>query len=208
LGNRNETNSGCQSVSVNKSKEERVVVKRMTPNDFWVYFKNELDMWWNVERKTKYTAFKDDTKRTCLMLPFLVDIGQKKKFHVETEAFPHIDVGYFSDCTKSEWSKWSFEVAIEHENKPCPHWHDECSKLMGINAGLKVLITYFSETTDELYNEINEFQGIYKSRLYHQCDDNYLFVFIPLPEVDKSEFDKTDKYSVYEYKNDSLGKLQ
>ena len=178
-------------------------MKLKNPDDFWKLLKKEFDRWWGDNTERKYSAFEDITQRTCLMIPLLVTFGKNNDYHVETEAYPHIDVGYYSNCTKSEWAKWSFEVAIEHENKPYPNWHEECSKLMAINAGLKVLISYYSETNECLNNEINEFLSIYESRKYHQKDDKYLFVFIPF-----DKFNETDKYSVYEFSDKGLQKIQ
>lgn len=173
----------------------------MEPKKFWILLKKEIDCWWENDAEEKRSKFEDLTQRTCLMIPLLVTLGRNNGYHVETEAYPRLDVGYYSACTP-EWSKWSFEVAIEHENQPYQAWCDECSKLMAINAGLKVLISYYSETNEELNKEIEEFLSIYESRLYHQVDDKYLFVFIPL-----CKFNETDQYAVYEFSNNKLQKF-
>jgi len=169
---------------------------------FGIYLKKKLIIGLKIKKK-EMDLFGNDTIRTCLMKLLLVELGNEEGYYVETEAFPHIDIGYFSNSSKTEWAKWSFEIAIEHENKKNPSWQEECSKLMGINAGLKVLISYFSETKEKLYDEINEFSDIYQSRLYHQKEDKYLFIFIPL-----NDCIKIDKYFVYKFYDDKLINIQ
>jgi len=173
------------------------------PKQFWELLKVKLDSWWKIDAEKKTENFNVIPQRTCLILPLLIDLGRENNYHIETEAFPHIDIGYYSEYTSKEWAKWSFEIAIEHENSAYPSWCNECSKLMGINAGLKVLISYYSETFEKLSEELNEFPPIYQSRKFHQLEDNYLFVFIPL-----ECFDETDKYSVFEYSNNKLQPIQ
>jgi len=178
-------------------------MERFQPKQFWELLKVKLDSWWksDAEKKTEY--FNHISQRTCLILPLLIDFGRENNYHIEMEAFPHIDVGYYSEHTSKEWANWSFEVAIEHENQTYPNWCDECSKLIGINAGLKVLISYYSETFEELFKEIEEFPLVYQSRKFHQTGDNYLFVFIPL-----ACFNETGKYSIFEFSNKELQIVQ
>jgi hypothetical protein len=74
-------------------------MERVTPEAFWELFKNEFTKWWTTDTVEKVAAFNDDARWTCKMIPFLVDLGSNKfpdKYHVETEAYQHIDVGYFS----------------------------------------------------------------------------------------------------------------
>jgi hypothetical protein len=179
----------------------------MSPESFWKLFKDKFTEWWNTPNSAdKYEDFKYDSTRTCRMRLFLMNLGCKNyhyPYYVEREAFPHIDVGYFSEYTPCDWAKWSFEIAIEHENKEYPAWRDECSKLMGINAGLKVLIAYWSEPISQLKTEIEEFPDIYDSRRYHQEKDQYLFIFIP-----RGKYKETESFVVYEFKDNKLQLIQ
>jgi hypothetical protein len=169
----------------------------MTPEKFWDMFKTAYNDLWKTDTAKIRKAFSTDSMRSCQMIPLLVNMGINAKYHVETEAYPHIDVGYYSNCSE-EWGKWSFEVVIEHENKGHPHWLEECSKLMRLNAGLKVLVSYRSEPDDDLRKELDAFPSIYQSRKYHQENDTYLFIFIPL-----DNFEETEKFSVYQFSSSS-----
>ncbi len=80
------------------------------------------------------------------------------------------------------------EVAIEHENK-VGKWQEECHKLLLLNAGLKVLIAYWSDS-DQLKRDLGDFKVFYRSRKYHQEKENWLMVFGP----------STDQWSDHDYK--------
>jgi hypothetical protein len=111
----------------------------MSPDDFWKYFADEYKRWWYANEEENKVSYEKDGLWSEKILPFLERLG-KKKYCVQKECWPKIDIGYFSDC-RVEWSPCVLEVAIEHENKLWPDWKTECSKLVGINAGLKVIIT-------------------------------------------------------------------
>jgi hypothetical protein len=86
-----------------------------------------------------------------------------------------IDVPYF-DRTGHDWSEWAMEAAIEVENRDRT-WLEEISKLLLLNAGLKVLIAYENDpkTAHEM---LARFPAIYHSRKYNNAA-GWLFIFGP-----------------------------
>jgi hypothetical protein len=110
-------------------------------------------------------------------MSFLLDFGRDLGYYPDYEWLSRIDVSYFSK-SDLDWSEWSCEVAIEHENDGIVKSREECSKFTSVNAGLKVLITYYGEQ-DDLKSYLKDFKRIYDSRKYHQNDDSYVFIFSP-----------------------------
>lgn len=150
------------------------------PEEFWQEFSKKFREKWfsNVDKGEK--AYGNDSLLTPWMMGLLEDL--KDSFNCEvtaTEHWPKIDLGFFNRETATEWEEWSLEIAIEHENKNWPHWQDEVRKLMMLNAGLKVLISYRKESKEKLENQLNEFVKIYQSRKYHTENDSWLFIFGP-----------------------------
>jgi hypothetical protein len=149
----------------------------LNAENFW----NEFSIEFNKEyykKELKNETYGEKGEWTKWMTSFLIKMGKKNSFHTDCEYWPRVDVGYFSESSDN-WGKWSFEIAIEHENDPYPKWQDELCKLMVINAGLKVLISYRKEPYKELLKKLNGIKAIYKSRKYHQVNDQYLFIFGP-----------------------------
>lgn len=109
----------------------------------------------------------------------LVELGHTLKFGaVDTEYWPRVDISYFNKCTDLNWDKWAREVAIEIENDAT--WEQELDKLFCINAGIKVLIAYDDRSDEAMMTFFKkEFKPIYKSRKYHQLNDQYLLIFGP-----------------------------
>ena len=171
--------------------------KILTPQDFWEDFVQEFKQWWNGDPSLK-DAYKQNKPWTCKITCFLTKLGKDRKYFPDYEWLSRIDVCYFT-CCADDWAEWSCEAAIEHENAGLESSKVECSKLMSINAGLKVLITYYHEN-DAAHIEIRmhdylvEFKRIYDSRKYHQEKDQYLFIILP----DSALFDKGTK-TAYAY---------
>jgi hypothetical protein len=151
--------------------------KNNTPDQFWRTFSGEFNKWWNEDNAKKKGAYELNKKWTSKILCFLEELGETLGYFPDREWLARIDVCYFSNFGK-DWSEWSCEVAIEHENDGLESAKNECSKLMSINAALKVLITYYNES-DDFENYIDDFKRIYTSRRYHQEHDKYLFIFFP-----------------------------
>lgn len=176
--------------------------KTLTPQGFWEAFAQEFRQWWNGDPslKDKYETNKPWTRAmTC----FLSTLGETLDYAPDYEWLSRIDVCYFlsRDDTWVDWAEWSCEAAIEHENDGLESSKEECSKLMSINAGLKVLITYYHANDgdgDQLENSLNvyldDFKRIYDGRKYHQENDQYLFIILP----DSSLFGKGTK-TAYAY---------
>ena len=165
-----------------EARKEENMKNRMTPEKFWDKFSQEFNKKFFDESLKSVKSWTDKTEWTSWMKDLLIHLGEQFGYYPDCEYWPKIDIGFFSNSGKY-WSKWSFEVAIEHENAHWPAWKEELNKLMAINAGLKVLITYRFESYDDLIKKLNEFVEIYKSRKYHQESDSYLLIFAPLDEI-------------------------
>jgi len=101
---------------------------------------------------------------------------------IQKEYF-NIDLGFYRNYKKIEnigWN-WDFEVAIEHENDP-KTWLVEFAKLLHINAGLKVIISYFDYdncSEDELAKMFRIAGELLKMRRYRSREDNFLIIIGP-----------------------------
>ena len=157
------------------------MMNRISAEDFWIAFSEEFHKKYYLNKKASNEAYGSDDPWTAWMNDFIMQLGKQLNYHVEYEYFDRCDYAYFSDSGVENWGKWSWEVAIEHENDGWPKLHEELHKLMLINAGLKVLISYRKRTNtpEFLASDFAEFKEIYKSRKYHQEDDNYLFIYGP-----------------------------
>ena len=161
---------------------------RMTAEEFWEKFSEEFNKKFFDESLKSDETWAYKPEWTNWMKDLLIELGEQFGYYPDCEYWPRVDIGLFSNSGE-EWSEWSFEVAIEHENVCWPAWKKELNKLMAINAGLKVLITYREEPYDDLMKKLNEFREIYKSRKYHQEHDNYLLIFGPLDNNDFWEYE-------------------
>ena len=167
----------------------------ISPEIFWKQFSTKLFKIWSNFSDEEKEIYSNYSKWTKFMTDFLYKLGEDFGFNaIMSEYWPRVDVGYFINSDENtveeigtNWSKWSFEVAIEHENNVWPAWKDECNKLMVINAGLKILITYRDESKNYLNDKLSEFRDIYKSRKYHQINDQWLFIIGPNMNIWKEE---------------------
>ena len=97
----------------------------------------------------------------------------------DREAWPKVDVSAYDAATDTLWDEWALEIAIEIENDSYS-WQNECAKLLLLNCGLKVLITYEgADNLPELDGRLQKFLQIYESRKYGRSEDQWLFVFLP-----------------------------
>ena len=145
------------------------------PEVFWEKFSTAVRERWNPEEiDAWWFAANWEKKRTEFVTDVLEKLAPAFGCHCECEYWPRVDVSYFDRCTIGDWHKWSWEAAIEIENKDS--WRDEVCKLMQINAGLKVLIAYVDnkENLDEFWAEL---PVIYQSRKYVTKPCNWLFIF-------------------------------
>ena len=160
------------SNAVGKSQVSKKTRFPITPERFWQVFASELRKDFVAKRQAMRRRFKDFTPRTKYMTK-LLDTRIKGHFSgtmqskncYEGEFWPRIDVAYF-DKPNGLWDPWALEVAIEHENDPAvgtranEKWHEECCKLLLLNAGLKVLITYRWVSDAKLKRALGEFKKI------------------------------------------------
>jgi len=161
--------------------------KILDPKIFWEEFSKYFHEEYYKNESLSNKIYENNTKKwTKWMTKFLKNFGENNGFHTSCEYWPRIDIGYFSNDGLN-WGKWAYEIAIEHKNGIWPTWQDEICKLMIINAGLKVLIAYRKKPYAELKKALNEIKNIYKSRKYHQINDNYLFIFGPTPDIREKE---------------------
>ena len=144
----------------------------ISPEAFWAEFSKALRQRWNLEEVDSFW-FNDWPKRTVLMTDVVEKLAITFDCHCQCE-YRKYDVCYFDHSANGDWNEWSLEAAIEIENKDS--WPDEVSKLMEINAGLKVLIAYVDnqKILDEFWERLPK---IYLSRKYVTKPCNWLFIF-------------------------------
>jgi hypothetical protein len=143
------------------------------PQAFWAKFSTALRDRWSAEGADAYWfSVHGWPKRTEFMTDVLKKLARDFGCHCDCE-YRKVDVSYFNHIAE-DWSEWSCEAAIELEN--AGSWKNEVSKLMEINAGLKVLIAYVDDQKklDEFWRELPK---IHKSRKYVTKPCNWLFVF-------------------------------
>lgn len=116
------------------------------------------------------------------------------------EFWPRLDLALFDNCCDENWDEWAMEIAIEIENN-FDSIRNEIMKLMIINSGLKVVITYIKKV-EQIEDLIIDFQKVYKSRKYHTENDNWLFIFGP--SWLGSKWDKW--YAIFNPQNNSYEK--
>ena len=161
----------------------------MSVSELWEKISNKIK-----KNKTQLiNLYSNPTEYTKYFTELLIKIGNESEYTVDLEYWPRVDVSFFDRTTDTNWAEWAREVAIEIENDS-RRWKEELDKLFAINAGKKVLITYWDKTDKEIFEYLNNdkadsFISIYKSRKYHQVDDDYLIIFGP------------EKYSRKERKN-------
>lgn len=164
----------------------------ITPLRFWDKFAERLkkDISELNDRSDWLAKCKSSTEWTAFMTKSLIqlgkDLGFDKKRGIGTE-FYRIDLGYFvvHDPVKDIEGKfydynWDLEVAIEHENNSST-WYYEFVKLVHINCGLKVLITYHKHNNKdtEFKNKFDILLDLYRPRQYTQRNDRWLLIFGP-----------------------------
>jgi len=174
---------------------------RIKPKYFWENFKNEF-----VKRKRKNPKFMEKYSLNKDWTIEVKDLIEDFAYNIMSckssvkEYWPKLDIAIFDKCQDEEWSEWALEVAVEVENN-IKTVKNEIRKLMLINAGLKVLITYYI-SNDEIDNILTETSKIYKSRKYYTENDTWLFIFAPIwrPE-------KMDNWIVYKFSKNKFDKI-
>jgi len=176
-------------------------MKTITPEKFWLVFSTELNKA-ILEESKWFDYYCNNKKWTKFIINFLTNLSPKFGFETTMrEHWPKIDLSYY-DKAGDEWDIWACEVAIEHENDP-KTWHNELCKLMLLNSGLKVLIAYRNITDKELEKELKDFTKIYKSRKYHQLNDNWILIWGPT-----ADFVDTYDFVAYKFDGKNISKLK
>jgi hypothetical protein len=156
-------------------------MERLKAEDFYKAFLEKIGKDKNKQILTK--NWNETSKYTKIMTQLVIEIGEERNYNPAREYWPRVDVAYFDKETDSNWDEYSMEVAIELENNSGT-WNEEFNKLIAINAGLKVIVTYEDSEVVDLEKWLNSdkesvFRTFYKSRKYHQLDDKYLIIFGP-----------------------------
>jgi len=149
----------------------------VSPEIFWEIFSDSLRLCWiGLEESDRKDTYNNGEQWTTFLTGFLLHLSAQFVCIADTEYWPRVDVGYF-DKPGDDWGEWAMEVAIELEND-ARNWHEEISKLLMINAGLKVLVCY-PESIEYRRFVLNRFIDIHKSRKYFTTSDSWLFIFAP-----------------------------
>jgi len=144
------------------------------PEQFWAAFSNKLRLDWNDQQKQVSQFYNHAKPWTSYITGLVKNLSVEFACIADTEYWPRIDVVYF-DRVREDWGEWALEVAIELENDES--WCQELSKLLMVNAGLKVLIAY--EHHLNLKEILSHFIDIHKSRKYMTENCEWLLVFGP-----------------------------
>lgn len=145
------------------------------PEHFWTIFSETFRADWNDSKKQASQFYNDAAKWTPYITEFIKNLSARFSCIAKTEWWPKIDVCYF-DRNGGAWEEWALEVAIELENNL--NWQEELSKLLAVNAGLKVLIAY--ENEPQRINEVlDQFVRIHGARKYPTSNCGWLFIFGP-----------------------------
>lgn len=174
----------------------------ITAEDFWNKFSDGLSIKLNGNPTWRNT-YKSNKRWTQFIYEFLWEFARKsynysKHRECSTE-YLRTDMGFYDidkitediDLKYGEF-EWDFDVAIEHENDDTA-WFDEFVKLIHVNCGLKVLISYYRYhdkngkiTEPEEIMKIAE--KIYNTRKYKNLNDNWLIILGPcLDDIEKGK---------------------
>lgn len=178
-------------------------MKDMYVSELWEKISNKIEK----NKPQLINLYSNSTQYTKYFTELLIEIGNELKYTVDLEYWPRVDVSFFDKTTDSNWTEWAREVAIEIENDS-RRWEEELDKLFAINAGKKVLITYCDWSDEKVFEYLNNdkpgsFKNIYKSRKYHQVEDDYLLIFGP--EVNSTEERKI--FSAFRFTNNTVSQL-
>lgn len=165
----------------------------VTAEDFWSRFAEKLrnKIMRDEEWEEKYKSNKRWTKFIYELLGD--DIKNEYKYNRFRECsteYLRTDMGFYDISKRTEGInskydgfEWDFDIAIEHENDETA-WLDEFVKLVHINCGLKVLISYHHYSTNNgIPKEPDEIlevaEKIYNSRKYKNLNDNWIIILGP-----------------------------
>jgi hypothetical protein len=143
------------------------------PAHFWTVFSEALRADWKNPEKQLREKYNTREPWTLYISDFIERLAVEFGCITEREYFARIDVCYFNR-SGGDWTEWAMEVAIEVENDV--NWTEELSKLLMVNAGLKVLIAYENDP-DRIAALLSEFTRIHASRKYHTKNCGWLFIF-------------------------------
>jgi len=156
----------------------------ISPETFWEVFAEKFGAEWNDPDKQLASSYNNAPEWKTYITGFLNGLSSFFSCVSDIEYWPKLDVAYF-DKVGGQWGEWALEVAIEHENNV--NWHEELSKLLMINAGLKVLIAY-EDCHDQLLKMLSRFVVIYKSRKYLCANSGWLVIIGPRHIPAKRDF--------------------
>jgi hypothetical protein len=157
---------------------QKAAIFPVKPEKFWAVFSEKLRSEWNDPQKQVPARYIDKRQRTHDITNLVKNLAPNFDCISDVEFHARIDVCYFDkglNCP--EWSEWALEVAIEIENEA--YWYQELCKLLLVNAGLKVLITYEDYPVTTNHQTLVDFARYYRSRKYHSSKSGWLFIFGP-----------------------------
>lgn len=154
----------------------------------------------NLDWKSAYASNKrwTDFMMGNILRPLAADLHYPESNCYATE-YMLVDAGYF-DGTKKQ-CHWDFDIALEHENNGCS-WLEEFIKLLHINCGLRVIITYNKDNGSSGQGLFTEAEEIYDTRRYKDNKENWLILVGPSVK----KLNQGDDYKAYTLKIGKEGK--
>jgi hypothetical protein len=145
------------------------------------------------------------------MTDVLKKLGKEEFGYLNDEIgsqYYRIDLGYYyypyKRNNKLNKYEWDADVVIEHENDT-KDWYDEFVKLVHINCGLKVIITYYKfgdkENDSPKGKHEKEIKKLYANRKYKNDKDEWLFIFGPYESSNQD-------FVAYKFSGDKFCKLK
>ncbi len=162
--------------------------KTPSPEQFWQVFAKEISDRLNcISNKKKVRCYNVDKKWTGFMRRSIKIILKKFEYSINEISPEYLRIDY-TVCPGESNVRWNLDIAIEHENKP-GLWEDELTKLVHINCGLRVLISYYDNKKDRDLVEIKEkILNNISQRKYYQEDQKWVFIFGPYDLIKEGDF--------------------
>lgn len=146
-------------------------------------------------------GYSSNPKWTSVMKKTLTNVcANEFGLNVAAEYFARFDLVAFDTITNDDWEPWALEIAFEYENDS-ETWEKECHKLLLLNCGLKVLISYYDGEGSEVRKRLQRFLKIYESRKYCRSNEQWLFLFLPWDQL----IEETTETLAFALRNEQKG---